>query len=143
MVSRRPTLPRWLARDIAFAVAAICVASWLPGGRAEETAETEPEEWYFVVLRYGAITVLIMMSALFSGLTLGLLGLDLNELKVCGGAWCVWCSKRRRTLTLHAVGRSSSTAAPVRLTHAMPKPFFPCGSKGTCCYARCCWATSP
>jgi CBS domain containing-hemolysin-like protein len=35
-------------------------------------------EWYTVVL----IALLVFMSALFSGLTLGLMGLDLSELEV-------------------------------------------------------------
>jgi metal transporter CNNM len=40
-----------------------------------------PEE-IFAVFRYGAIVVLVLMSGLFSGLTLGLLGLDLNGLTI-------------------------------------------------------------
>ena len=35
-----------------------------------------------IILQYIAIVVLVALSALFSGLTLGLLGLDTNQLKV-------------------------------------------------------------
>ena len=41
--------------------------------------------WYLASLSYVSIVVLVMLSGLFSGLTLGLLGLDMFGLEIAAG----------------------------------------------------------
>ena len=60
----------------------VVVVAAVVGSAYAQTEEETDEEWYATVLRFGAIVVLVLMSGMFSGLTLGLLGLDLTELQV-------------------------------------------------------------
>ena len=91
----RRTVPTWLLRD-AVVVLIACFAG-VPSVAGEETEVLqEPEAWYFQLLRFAAIAGLVALSGLFSGLTLGLLGLDLSELNVRGccspvSAQCATC----------------------------------------------------
>lgn len=49
-----------------------------------ETADTEDESGWITAMQYVLIVVLVMASGLFSGLTLGLLGLDKIGLEIIG-----------------------------------------------------------
>lgn len=76
------------AAVLALAVAAPVV--WAQGGEASASGGADgaveaSDEWYESVLRALSILSLILMSGLFSGLTLGLLGLDLNGLEIVMG----------------------------------------------------------
>ena len=57
-----------------------CALAGLPTALAQE----EETDVGFEVFRYTAIVVLVLLSGMFSGLTLGLLGLDRNQLAVRG-----------------------------------------------------------
>lgn len=64
---------------------ALSIALLFASGDAQNTTSTDDggdSDVVFEVFRYVAIVALIMLSGLFSGLTLGLLGLDTNQLEV-------------------------------------------------------------
>jgi metal transporter CNNM len=58
----------------------LCVAAW--DAAAAAAAEAAPGDVAFEIFRWVAIVILVCMSGLFSGLTLGLLGLDLMGLEI-------------------------------------------------------------
>ena len=86
--------------------------------------------WFF-------IAVLVSLSALFSGLTLGLLGLDKNGLDIARRP-----APRARRARARFPALRSRTAGR-RRTASTRSSSSPCATTGTGSCARCSWATSP
>ena len=95
--------------------------------------------WFF-------IAVLVSLSALFSGLTLGLLGLDKNGLDIARRPAPGARPAGRPRALLRARARFPalrSRTAGRRRTASTRSSSSPCATTGTGSCARCSWATSP
>ena len=97
------------------------------------------------VLTFAFVIILVCFSGLFSGLTLGLLGLDKIGLEIVMGGED---EKLKRFAQARSSCRRDRARARFRAHSTLPRAprlcsgSHPCARTGICCCARCCSATS-